>query len=120
VDGVARVCQQPVGLLTRSGLLPKRLPGGVQLLKARATVTMNQCHGHVAIAHKMTPLMVATRTAEQRQRTAAAALPPPVPFPSDHQPQRRRGRPPKVAREVAPDDSDIVEWWSPGWQEKYR
>jgi hypothetical protein len=63
--------------------------------------------------------IVATRTAEQRQRTAAA-LPPPVPFPSDHQPQRRRGRPPKVAREVAPDDSDIVEWWSPGWQEKYR
>ena len=36
------------------------------------------------------------------------------------QPRRRRGRPPKVAREIAPDDSEIVEWWSPGWQEKYR
>ena len=67
--------------------------------------------------------VVATQTAEQRlrQRTAVkAALPPPAPFPSD-QPPRRRGRPPKVARQdVAPDDSEIVEWWSPGWQEKYR
>ena len=67
--------------------------------------------------------VVATQTAEQRlrQRTAVnAALPPPAPFPSE-QPPRRRGRPPKVARQdVAPDDSEIVEWWSPGWQEKYR
>ena len=66
---------------------------------------------------------VATQTAEQRlrQRTAVkAVLPPPAPFPSE-QPPRRRGRPPKVARQdVAPDDSEIVEWWSPGWQEKYR
>jgi hypothetical protein len=29
-------------------------------------------------------------------------------------PPRRRGRPPKVA------SSEIVEWWTPGWQEKYR
>ena len=65
--------------------------------------------------------VVATQTAEQRQRTAVKiALPPPAPFPSD-QPQRRRGRPPKVARQdVASDHSEIVEWWSPGWQEKYR
>ena len=42
-----------------------------------------------------------------------------APLPND-QPRRRRGRPPKVVREVAPDDSEIVEWWSPGWQEKYR
>ena len=65
--------------------------------------------------------IVATQTVEQRQKTTVkAAQPPPAPFPSD-QPRRRRGRPPKVARqEVAPDDSDIVEWWSPGWQEKYR
>jgi hypothetical protein len=44
---------------------------------------------------------VARRTAEQRlrQRMAVkAALPPPAPFPSD-QPPRRRGRPPKVARQ---------------------
>ena len=67
--------------------------------------------------------VVPTQTAEQRlpQRTAVkAALPPPAPLPSD-QPPRRRGRPPKVARQdVAPDASEIVEWWSPGWQEKYR
>ena len=64
---------------------------------------------------------VATRTAEQRQRTTVkAAQLPPAPFPSD-QPRRRRGRPPKVARQdIASDDSEIVEWWSPGWQEKYR
>ena len=67
--------------------------------------------------------VVATQAAEQqlRQRTAVkAALPPPAPFPAD-QPPRRRGRPPKVApQDVAPDNSEIVEWWSPGWQEKYR
>jgi hypothetical protein len=59
--------------------------------------------------------------AEQRSRTAVkAAQPPPAPFPSD-QPRHRRGRPPKVARQdVASGDSEIVEWWSPGWQEKYR
>ena len=63
---------------------------------------------------------VAAQTAEQRlrQTTAVKAAPPP-PLPED-QPRRRRGRPPKVVREVAPDDSVIVEWWLPGWQEKYR
>jgi hypothetical protein len=64
---------------------------------------------------------VATQTAEQRRRTTVkAAQSPPAPFPAD-QPPRRRGRPPKVApQDVAPGDSEIVEWWSPGWQEKYR
>ena len=57
MDGVSRVRQQPLGLLARSGLLPQRLPCGIQLLKPRAAVTLNECHGHVAIAHKMTPLM---------------------------------------------------------------
>jgi hypothetical protein len=63
---------------------------------------------------------VAAQTAEQRlrQTTAVKAAAPP-PLPND-QPRRRRGRPPKVVREVVPDDSDIVEWWSPGWQERSR
>ena len=48
-----------------------------------------------------------------------APLPPSL-SPVNHAP-RRRGRPPKVAREqTAPANSEIVEWWSPGWQEKYR
>ena len=67
---------------------------------------------------------VARQTVEQRlrQRTAVkAALPPSAPLPTDHQPPRRRGRPPKIARQdVGPNHSEIVEWWSPGWQEKYR
>ena len=66
--------------------------------------------------------VVATQTAQQRlrQRTPVNA-PAPAPISSSHPPPRRRGRPPKVARQdVAPDDSEIVEWWSPGWQEKYR
>ena len=57
MDGVSRVGQQPLGLLARSGLQPQRLPCGIQLFEARAAVTMNDCHEHVAIAHKMTPLM---------------------------------------------------------------
>jgi hypothetical protein len=62
---------------------------------------------------------VATQTAEQRT-AIKAGLPTPAPLPSD-QPPRRRGRPPKVTRQdVASDDSEIVEWWSPGWKEKYR
>jgi hypothetical protein len=68
--------------------------------------------------------VVATQTVEQRlrQRTAVkAALPPPAPFPSDCQPPRRRGCPPKITRQhVASNNSEIVEWWTPGWQEKYR
>ena len=63
--------------------------------------------------------VVATQTAEQRLRQTVVKAASPAPLPED-QPRRRRGRPPKVVREVAPDDSDIVEWWSPGWQEKYR
>ena len=50
VDGVARVRQQPLGFLARSGLLPKGLPGGVQLLKAGAAVTMNDSDGNIAVA----------------------------------------------------------------------
>jgi hypothetical protein len=68
--------------------------------------------------------VVARQTADQRlrQRTVVkAALPPSAPLPTAHQPPRRRGRPPKVARQdAAPDGSEIVEWWSPGWREKYR
>ena len=64
--------------------------------------------------------VVATQTAEQRLRQhGGQGCVTTAPLPED-QPRRRRGRPPKVVREVAPDDSDIVEWWSPGWQEKYR
>jgi hypothetical protein len=74
--------------------------------------------------HERDQAAVAWQTVEQRlrQRTAVkAALPPSAPLATDHQPPRRRGRPPKVARQdVGPDDSEIVEWWSPGWQEKYR
>jgi hypothetical protein len=62
--------------------------------------------------------VVATQTAERRQREAVKAALPPAPFPSDQ--PRRRGGPPKVAQDVASDHSEIVEWWSPGWQEKYR
>jgi hypothetical protein len=61
---------------------------------------------------------VATQTAEQRLRQMRAVKTAPAPFPADNQPPRR-GRPPKVA-DVAQDGSEIVEWWSPGWQEKYR
>ncbi len=62
---------------------------------------------------------------EQRLRKAPAVEPAmlPVMQPDDDdappkQP-RRRGRPPKIREEAQPT-SDIVEWWVPGWQEKYR
>jgi hypothetical protein len=63
---------------------------------------------------------VATQTAEHRLRQGTVAKDAPAQFPGDHRPPRR-GRPPKVARQdVASRDSEIVEWWAPGWQEKYR
>lgn len=65
---------------------------------------------------------VARQTPEQRLRQTTA--PPKIragsALPSGATAQRRRGRPPKVAPEVTPDASDIVEWWSPGWKDKYR
>ena len=57
VDDVARVSQQPLGFLARIGLLPQRVPCGVQLLKAGAAVTMNDGDGNIAVARKVTPLM---------------------------------------------------------------
>jgi len=36
---------------------------------------------------------------------------------------RRRGRPPKVRQpepEASDPESDIVEWWKPGWRDRYR
>ena len=46
-----------------------------------------------------------------RPETAAPAQPPlAAPQP------RRRGRPPKVNR----DDAGFVEWWTPGWKDRYR
>jgi hypothetical protein len=34
---------------------------------------------------------------------------------------RRRGRPPKVHRaDTAVEDKAVVEWWTPGWKDKYR
>jgi hypothetical protein len=57
VDRFARLCQQPLGFFARSGLLPKCLPRGLQLLKAGAAVTMNDSDGNVAVARKLTPLM---------------------------------------------------------------
>ena len=41
------------------------------------------------------------------------AKPAPATSEASKQP-RRRGRPPKEA------SSEIVEWWTPGWQKKYR
>ena len=67
---------------------------------------------------------VARETAEMRLRQLTAAKPveddPLATFLSTATP-RRRGRPSKIAQQQsASDDSGVVEWWLPGWQEKYR
>ena len=50
------------------------------------------------------------RKIARRPETAAPAQPPlAAPQP------RRRGRPPKVNR----DDTGFVEWWTPGWKDRY-
>jgi hypothetical protein len=66
--------------------------------------------------------VVATEAAEQQLRPTRAApkIRVGAQLPSGDTVPRRRGRPPKVAREVAADNSEIVQWWSPGWQKKYR
>lgn len=69
---------------------------------------------------------VARQTTEQRLRqvtvsdTVKDAPSPAGSFPSGDPPTRRRGRPPKTAGQADPDDADVVEWWVPGWQQKYR
>ena len=35
-------------------------------------------------------------------------------------PARRRGRPRKVSQPEPESDSDIVKWWKPGWQDRFR
>jgi hypothetical protein len=45
-------------------------------------------------------------------RQAKAVAEPPAAAPQP----RRRGRPPKVPQ----DDTAVVEWWMPGWKDKYR
>ena len=47
-----------------------------------------------------------------RRAKADAPAEPPAAAPQP----RRRGRPPKVPR----DDTAVVEWWTPGWKDKYR
>jgi hypothetical protein len=60
------------------------------------------------------------RMAKERVQHATAAWQdqdganPPAAASEAGKPPRRRGRPPKEA------SSEIVEWWTPGWQEKYR
>jgi hypothetical protein len=47
-----------------------------------------------------------------RQAKAMAPAEPPAAAPQP----RRRGRPPKVLQ----DDTAVVDWWRPGWKDKYR
>jgi hypothetical protein len=47
----------------------------------------------------------------RRIETANQAKPPAAAAPEP----RRRGRPPKVVQ----DDTEVVEWWKPGWKDKY-
>jgi hypothetical protein len=50
----------------------------------------------------------------QAQVRHSQASSPEVPASATQQP-RRRGRPPKLV----PEQSELVEWWKPGWKEKY-
>jgi hypothetical protein len=68
--------------------------------------------------------IVGRQAAEDRLRQAkdarkvvgrAKAVAPAEPPAAAPQP-RRRGRPPKVPR----DETAVVEWWTPGWKDKYR
>ena len=55
--------------------------------------------------------MLARRAKAVAQAERPAAAPQP----------RRRGRPPKVLRaDMAVDDTAVVEWWTPGWKDRYR
>ena len=57
------------------------------------------------------------RQAKEMQETAGQpnTVPSAEPLLAAPQP-RRRGRPPKINR----DDAGFVEWWTPGWKDRYR
>ena len=57
------------------------------------------------------------RQAKEMRKTAGQpnTVPPADPLLATSQP-RRRGRPPKDNR----DDTGFVEWWTPGWKDRYR
>ena len=57
------------------------------------------------------------RQAKEMRKTAGQpnTVPPAEPLLATSQP-RRRGRPPKDNR----DDTGFVEWWTPGWKDRYR
>ena len=65
------------------------------------------------------------RKAAARPRVVAVAeTPDSVDVDTTPKPSRRRGRPPKVVpqglADVVPPDSDVVEWWVPGWKGRIR
>src|SRR3984957_12167972 len=79
---------------------------------------------HTTTARERDHAVVGRQAAEDRLRLTkdarkvvrrAKADAPAEPPAATSQP-RRRGRPPKVPR----DDTAVVEWWTPGWKDKYR
>jgi hypothetical protein len=78
---------------------------------------------HLAAAKERDQAILGRQAAEDRLRQAkevrkiaprpeaAAPAQPPLAAPQP----RRRGRPPKVNR----DDTGFVEWWTPGWKDRY-
>jgi septal ring factor EnvC (AmiA/AmiB activator) len=59
----------------------------------------------------------AKAAAPRKAMESRSVVEPVTPEPVDGVVKRRRGRPPKV---VVEQESDIVEWWKPGWQKKFR
>jgi hypothetical protein len=75
----------------------------------------------LATARERDQAILGRQAAEDRLRAARKTagqpnIAPPVDPPLAAPQPRRRGRPPKVNR----DDAGFVEWWTPGWKDRYR
>lgn len=93
----------------------ERLAVAVALAEAQEQLAMERSMRETAERERDHVILERQALHEQLSK-AAPAIARPAASASPAATPRRRGRPPKAAK----PESDVVEWWVPGWKAKYR